>query len=71
MIGIPLHWGIESSHDLGPLLPLMPDKAILWYISVGAMGPSLFDWWFNTWELWGVWLVDFVVLPMGLLTSFS
>jgi hypothetical protein len=29
---IPLHWGIEPSQDQGPLLPLMPDKAILCYI---------------------------------------
>jgi hypothetical protein len=30
--GIPLHWGIEPPQDQGPLLPLMSDKAILWYI---------------------------------------
>jgi hypothetical protein len=30
--GIPLHWGIETSQDQGPLLPLMTDKAILCYI---------------------------------------
>ena len=29
---IPLHWGIEPSEDRGPLLPLMPNKAILCYI---------------------------------------
>ena len=29
---IPLHWGIESSQDQGPLLPLMFNKAILCYI---------------------------------------
>jgi hypothetical protein len=29
---IPLHWGIKSSQDQGPLLPLMIDKAILYYI---------------------------------------
>ena len=23
-------------------------------------------WWFSPWELWGFWLVDIVVLPMGL-----
>jgi hypothetical protein len=28
----------------------------------------LLDWWLSTWELWGVWLVDNVVLPMGLQT---
>jgi hypothetical protein len=33
-----------------------------------------FHWWFSPWELWGgggVWLVDIVVLPMGLKTPFS
>ena len=30
--GIPLYWGIEPSQDLGPLLPLMTDQAILCYI---------------------------------------
>ena len=30
--GIPLYWGIEPSQDQGPLLPLMPDKAMLCYI---------------------------------------
>jgi hypothetical protein len=29
----------------------------------------LSGWWFSPWELWGVWLVDIVVLPMGLQTS--
>jgi hypothetical protein len=29
---IPLHCGIEPSQGQGPLLPLIPDKAILWYI---------------------------------------
>jgi hypothetical protein len=28
----------------------------------------LFGWWFSPWELWGYWLVDIVVLPMGLQT---
>jgi hypothetical protein len=28
----------------------------------------LFNWWFSPWELWKVWLVDVVVLPMGLQT---
>ena len=26
----------------------------------------LFGWWFHPCELWGVWLVDIVVLPMGI-----
>ena len=32
--GIPLHWGIEPSHDQRPLLPLITNKAILWYICI-------------------------------------
>ena len=28
----------------------------------------LFGWWFSPWELWDIWLVDTVVLPMGLQT---
>ena len=26
----------------------------------------LFGWWFSPWELWGVWLVDIVLLPLRL-----
>jgi hypothetical protein len=29
---IPLQWGIKSLQDQGPLLPLMPNKAVLCYI---------------------------------------
>lgn len=32
LVGITLYWGIKPSQDQGPLLPLMPDKAILCYI---------------------------------------
>jgi hypothetical protein len=66
-----LHWDIEPSQDQGSLLPLMPDKAILCYICswnhgslhvyslVGGLVPG---------SSGGVWLVDTVVLPMGLQT---
>jgi hypothetical protein len=27
---------------------------------------ALLWWWLSPWEVWSVWLVDFVVLPMGL-----
>ena len=28
----------------------------------------LFGWWFSSWELWVIWLVNIIVLPMGLQT---
>jgi hypothetical protein len=37
-LGSPLHWGIESSQDQGPLLPLMSNKAILCYICSWSHG---------------------------------
>jgi hypothetical protein len=67
--GIPLYWGI----DQGPLFPLMPDKAIFYYIQgwsngslnvyplVGGLVPG------SSGVGWcGVWLVVIVVLLMGL-----
>ena len=54
-----LHWSIKPSQAQGHLLQLMPDKAILCYICV------FLGWWFSPWELWGFWLIDTVVLPMG------
>jgi len=36
--GILLHWCIEPSQDQGPLLPLMPNKAILCYICSWSHG---------------------------------
>jgi hypothetical protein len=68
--GSPLHWGIAPSQDRGPLPPLMSGMAILCYICTWSHRSILVysGWWFSTWELWGVWLVDTVVLPMGLQT---
>ena len=64
---ISLRWGIEPSQDQGSPLPLTPDKAILCYIYSWSYG-SLFGWWFSPWELWGIWLVDIIVLPVGFKT---
>ena len=36
--GIPLHWGIKSSQNQGPLFPLILNKAILCYICVWSHG---------------------------------
>ena len=75
--GIPLHWGIKSLQDQGPLLLLMPDNAILCYMCnwsygslhvyslVGDLVPG------SSGGGGGVWLVDTVVLPMGLQTPSS
>jgi hypothetical protein len=68
--GITLHWGTDPSQDQGPLLPLMSDKDILcyiwgwshWFLHVYS------GWWFSLWELWGVCLVDIIVLPKGMQT---
>jgi len=70
--GFPLHGRIEPSQDQGFLLPLMPDKAILCYICswsraslhvYSMVGGSVCG------SSGGFWLVDIVVLPMGLKTS--
>ena len=69
--GIPLQWGIQPSQDQGPLLPLMPNKAIICYICCWGHGyVHLYS------LICGlvpgssvvVWLVDIVVLPVGLQT---
>jgi hypothetical protein len=51
---------IESSQDFHPLL----------HIQLEALVPPcvFLGWWFSPWELWEVWLVDIVVIPMGLQT---
>jgi hypothetical protein len=69
----PIHWGIEPSQDQGPLLPLMPTRSSSATYSAGAVGPSMCTCWlcFSPWELWGVWLIDIVVLPMELQTPLA
>jgi hypothetical protein len=69
---IPLHWDIESPEDQGSPFPLIPDKAILCYISCRSYGSlhvySFFGGKLKSWELWVFWLVDIVILNMGLQT---
>jgi hypothetical protein len=66
-----LHWGIKPPQDQGPPLPLMSDKAFLYYISSSTtslpwLPPcTLLGRWSSPWELWVVWPSD-VVLPMEL-----
>jgi hypothetical protein len=48
----------------------MPDKTILCYLDAMQLEPCiLLVWWLSSWEVWEVWLVDTVVLPMVLQTS--
>ena len=62
---IPLYWSIEPSQDQGPLLPLIPNKAILCYIYVwshgslhvyslvGGLDPGSSGWLIQLFFLWG------------------
>jgi hypothetical protein len=63
--GIHLHWGFKPSQAQWSPLPLMLDNAILSYKCVPPC--VFFGWWFRSWELWWVWLVD-VILSMVLHT---
>ena len=57
--GIPLYWGIESSQDQGPLLPLMANQAIICYICKERDNSE------------GYWFVHIVDPPTGLPTPFG
>jgi hypothetical protein len=75
---IPLHWGIQTTQDQGPLFLMMPDKTILCYICgwsheslhlyylVGSFSPGssgVFVWLIILFFLWGS-------KPLQLLQSF-
>ena len=62
---ISLCWGFKPPQDQVPPLPLILDKAILCYICSWSHG-LISWWWFSPWELWEVWLLDIVVLPIEL-----
>jgi hypothetical protein len=50
-----------------PQTPYMPYIMLHISWSHGSPPPCLlFGWWFNLWQFCGVWLVDIVVLPIGL-----
>jgi hypothetical protein len=69
---IPLHRAINPSQDQGASPPIDAWKGLppLHMQLEPCVPPCVrFGWWFNPWELRGVWLVDIVVLPMGLQTS--
>jgi hypothetical protein len=56
---VPLPWVIEPPQDWGAPLPVMPDKAVLCYISSWSHGHPLCTLWLvvSPWELSGVWLI--------------
>lgn len=60
-----LHTGAPSLYSGRSPLPLMTDKAT--YAAESPVGPSMCTlwWWFSPWELWGIWLVNILVLSMG------
>jgi len=69
-LGSPLHWGNECSQDQGLLL-LMPDNAILCYICGWSHGSLHVYSWVGglvPGSSRGFWLIDIVLLPMGLQT---
>ena len=65
---IPLHWCLEPSQGLGPLLPLTTNEAILCYIESSFPPCVFFGWWFSPCEFWGKWLVHIVGPTKGLQT---
>jgi hypothetical protein len=52
-----------------PPIDAQQGQALL-YMRLEPLVPPcvLFDWWFRPWELWGIWLVDTVVLSMAFQT---
>jgi hypothetical protein len=64
----PLHWGIYRVF----IGPWTPPPTVAWQshhlLQMQQEPCVLLGWWFSTWDLCGVWLVDIVVLPMGLQT---
>ena len=65
---IPLHWelSLHKTKDLSSYwCQTMPSSATY---AARAMGLSMCTLWFVVWELWGLWLVDIVVLPVSLQT---
>ena len=60
------HWAFTGP---SPSPPIESDNDILCTYAAGIFGPSMCTlWWFCLWELWGIWFIDIVVLPMGLQT---
>jgi hypothetical protein len=65
---IPLHWRIYRAF-IGPRTSSSIDDWQGHHLLHMQLEPCvLFGWWFSPWELWGVWLIDIVVLPVGLKT---
>jgi hypothetical protein len=62
----PLYWGIYEAF-IGPRTSPPTDAWQGQLLLSKQLEPCLLlCWWLSPWEFWGVWLVDIVVLPMGL-----
>jgi hypothetical protein len=68
MPSIPLHWGIYLVFIGRQISPI--DTRQGHHLLHMQLEPRLLHHWcLGLWELWGIWLVDIVVLPMGLQTT--
>jgi hypothetical protein len=68
---IPLHWNIYGAF-IGPRTSPPIDTWQGHPLLNMQLKPCVFlGWWLSPWELWGFWLVDIVLLSMGLQTPSS
>jgi hypothetical protein len=68
---IPLNWGIYWAF-IGPRTSSPTDAWQGHHLLHMQLEPCVLHcWWLSPWELWGIWLVDIVVLPMRLQTPSS
>ena len=69
---IPLHWGIHPAFTgprASPSIDAWQGYPLLHIRQEPWIPPCvLFCWWFSSWVLWEVWLVDIAVLHVGLQT---
>ena len=68
LASISLHWGIYWAFIGSRTSPAIDAWQGHPLIHIQLEQWVLLSWWLIPWELWGLWLVDIVVLPMGLQT---
>ena len=64
------HWAFTGPRAFSPIYAQLGHPLLHMWLEPWVPPCVLFGWWFSPWELWGVgfWLVDIVVLPIGLQT---